>query len=93
MPPSVPIDGPEIVRVGRFYDLATPADRGAIFDTWRRVRQHGAGTVPVTLHSGEPATMHFFDARDDHGVPTRATIQATTKASSRQESYRPLGPP
>jgi diguanylate cyclase (GGDEF)-like protein/PAS domain S-box-containing protein len=67
MPPGVPLEGHEVVTT-RLYDLVRPEYRVAVFDGWRRVRQHGAGTVPVKLGDGEPATMYFLDTRAAWGV-------------------------
>jgi diguanylate cyclase (GGDEF)-like protein/PAS domain S-box-containing protein len=68
MPETVPVDGHEVVRRGRFYDLVEPADKNVVFDAWRRVRQHGAGTARVTVRDGGPATMYFLDAQATFGV-------------------------
>jgi diguanylate cyclase (GGDEF)-like protein/PAS domain S-box-containing protein len=67
MPPQVPLNGQEVVT-RRLYDLVLPQFRVAVYDGWRRVRQHGAGTVPVKTDDGEPATMYFLDTRPAWGV-------------------------
>jgi diguanylate cyclase (GGDEF)-like protein/PAS domain S-box-containing protein len=68
VPKTVPLHGQEVVRTGRLYEMVPSRFRVAVFDAWRRVRQHGVGTATVTTHADEPATMYFFDTRPVHGV-------------------------
>jgi diguanylate cyclase (GGDEF)-like protein/PAS domain S-box-containing protein len=68
MPANLPLKGQRVIRNGRLWDMADKSSRAAIFDAWRRVRQHGAASAVVTLAEGGPGTMHFIDVRKWFGV-------------------------
>jgi diguanylate cyclase (GGDEF)-like protein/PAS domain S-box-containing protein len=87
MPAAVPLQGQELITT-RLYDLVAPEYRVAVFDGWRRVRQHGAGTVPVKLHGGEHATMYFLDTREAFGV----LLSIVVPGEPEEDDFGDLGP-
>ena len=70
LPASVELHGQRVFVRPAGLDLIVPDDVVLIIDAWRRAQQEPIVTVEVHLVA-EPdrlATVHFVDARSDHGV-------------------------
>jgi diguanylate cyclase (GGDEF)-like protein/PAS domain S-box-containing protein len=70
MPDSVRSAGHDILQARSALDVVVAADRVVLITARERARAVGASRAPVRLASdpGRPVVVHFFDARETHGI-------------------------
>jgi PAS domain S-box-containing protein len=70
MPGSIDLRGHQLLPGRSAMDFVRADDWDAVIQAWERARDTGAGQADVRLVTArnQPAQMHYFDARQLHGV-------------------------
>ena len=94
MPASVPLTGQQVLQARSMLDLVVSEDRQRVISTWERARETGGATVQVCLEldPGQPAVIHYLDARARHGVYVGIVVGADAAALTSLSEIRPAPP-